>query len=192
MDTKKMNCAFRKLATWVKTFDSLIMQDQLMTKCQQIDKTNTGMFLYVYLSSRLLAIPDMLIFTPCHLIAVAMGGVLFLHFLQVNGSVSTRREFKRQQKACKDSNRPFQLSADAVETFVNNHGTAFHMWIMRCLRDRGNEANQQIYYLTSILIFRGTSRRGVDMFSKFSVTLPVRTYDVLRKREILKEEDITM
>lgn len=122
--------------------------------------------------------------------AVTIGGQMFLHFLHVYGTFTTRRKIKAAWKECKQPS-DFRLQGDLLEYASIHNATHFYMWILQSLRHRGTEANRQIYFVTSILMFRGFSRRGCDMFSKFSITLPVRTFDAMRLEQVTNEEMIS-
>jgi hypothetical protein len=114
---------------------------------------------------------------------------MWLHFLITFGKKTIRTQLRFMMKRRQDGSR-FRMSQDFHDKAVKVCGPAFYMWVLQGLRHRGNHANLQIYFLTSIVMFRGISRRGVDMFSKFSMTLPVRTFDKLKKDQLRVEQSI--
>jgi hypothetical protein len=127
----------------------------------------------------------------CTFHVVGDGGLLFFHFLLTYGTWKTRSMIRTEMQQAKVARIPFVMSNDLLTMCKRLNEGSFYMWILQSLRHRGIDANQQIYYLTSILMFRGFSRRGIEMFSKFSIALPIRTFDSMRQAQIRMEESIT-
>ena len=74
---------------------------------------------------------------------------------------------------------------------IHQYQPGFFMWVIYTLSHRGVSARRQQFYITAVMVFRGFSRRGVELFAKFNYTMPVREFDKYRKKEMAIERQLT-
>lgn len=111
-----------------------------------------------------------------------------MFYMLLCGTKSTRRLLWPQV------NKPdgeWDLAPDEIDKLVDKNSAGFYMWLIVTMNQRGQCAARQLFYITSVMMFRGFSRRGVDLFSKFGVTLPIRTQDKFKEQELAMELGLT-
>ena len=119
---------------------------------------------------------------------VKSGGELYVYFLQIHAAAKVRRFLKKEMK---EKPRAWFLSDEDERRLANRYYPAFFMWVIYTLSHRGVAARRQQFYITSVMVFRGFSRRGVGLFAKFNYTMPVRQFDEYRKKELALEASMT-
>jgi hypothetical protein len=112
---------------------------------------------------------------------------MYLHFLLIYGRLNTRQEIRMGRKL---EPGQWSLVGDDEQRLLPVYKAQFYMWVIHSLHMRGTSAQLQVFYVTAVMMFRGMSRRGVAMFSKFKMTLDVRAMDRYRKIELAKENKI--
>ena len=95
------------------------------------------------------------------------------HWLEVSSGFTRYREYRRLLGSCR--NDDVSTHAENVATLIHQTRTELLMWVLMSIVKR---ANQQLFYITLVIRFRGLSRLGLDFGSRIGCMLSATVFDI--------------
>jgi hypothetical protein len=133
-------------------------------------KPHTSCFVTLCLDTRHLTLTNHLIW------AVRQGGGLLAMFIAGFGPFEARRLLAKAHKlALSNHTRYIEQAID--DQILNLCRVPFANFLLNGLAARGVAGNQQLFYRSLLLQFRGASRNGLQILSVLGVGLPPTTFD---------------
>jgi hypothetical protein len=113
---------------------------------------------------------------------VRRGGHLFQEFLKMYSPAAVRKTWRKAFRE-KDEEEYF-IDGDTEDQLIDRTRVLFHTWVLHSMSLRSQACNRQLFYTSVLLQFRGLSRTGLDLPSKFSLALPTTTCDRYKQQEV--------
>ena len=107
------------------------------------------------------------------------GGKLFEFYMSTFAPYAVHRKWTTLLDELRDHPVPFPLIVQLDEIYEKER-VRYGVFLLNRLSCMGNSANNQIFYLTLYLYFKGLSNSGREMTSQFGWTLSVKTFKTRR------------
>ena len=119
---------------------------------------------------------------------VSTGGAMMEAYICTNGSYQSRRMFKAELKRMPD-NPTYQFDTAVDHSILENEKRGFFMHILSGLLGRGQAGNEQMFYISLLINFRGLSRSGMKMLKALNCCVPIATFDDKLRIYVVGQEE---
>jgi hypothetical protein len=119
---------------------------------------------------------------------VCTGGWLFEEWFESMAPIRVRGLFHKEISQARQHNVT-KINNQFSNLITQKFGTYFQTYILLSLRAMGTSVQQQLFYSTMVMDYRGASRTGLDIINKKGLGLPLTTYDRYLKAALLTSQE---